>query len=392
MRAELRNLGGEVHFGAKMTKIHMDDKTVTGVDVQYSASYERGMGEIAKKEVGSLETIYGDAIVLATGHSARDVYEELHRSGIKLEPKGFAAGFRVEHPQRVINNIQYGSSWGRNAYSGNKVTDNANVAFFSPNDEEVHSGQLPISSYRLATDKAFDGHENRGAYSFCMCPGGQIVPASTHPKEVCVNGMSFSRRDSQWGNAALVVTISPEDPILDEYREKFGVLAGIEFQRDMERRAAVMGGGNFTVPVQRLTDFLNEVASSSAPSSSYKLGIKPSACHKIYPKPMVKALQDAVQNHFEKQMPGFLCEDALLHAVETRTSSPVRVWRDPVTLQAHPGLYPAGEGAGFAGGIVSAAVEGLVIADAIIENLIDDIESTEKGPNKKREKSVGFDY
>jgi len=398
MRFDLRKLGGEVHFGAKMTNIHFDNVSgaVAGVDVEYSPSYERGGDPGWMKEDGSTETIYGDAVVLATGHSARDVYEELHREGIQLEPKGFAAGFRVEHPQRVINKIQYGDSWGRNAYTGKKGTDDVNNKFFPLDEEdEVHDGRLPVSSYRLATDKAFDGNTNRGAYSFCMCPGGQIVPASTHPDEACVNGMSFSKRDSLWANAALVVTIAPDDPILDEYREKYGVLAGIEFQKDMERRAAIMGGGNFTVPVQRLTDFINEIPSTSAPSSSYRLGVKPSPCHLIYPEPMVKSLQDAVMNHFEKQMPGFLCEDALLHAVETRTSSPVRICRDPETMQAigRSGLYPAGEGAGFAGGIVSAAVDGLVVAEAIIDDLIvvDEINAAGKN-SRKREKSVGFDY
>ena len=127
------------------------------------------------------------------------------------------------------------------------------------------------------------------------------VPASTEENEVCVNGMSFSRRDSEWANSALVVTISPDDPVLEDYREKYGVLAGIEFQRDMERRASVMGGGNFTVPVQRLTDFVNGEKSETAPSSSYRLGVKPSSCHQIYPKAMTKSLQDAVKNHFEKQ-------------------------------------------------------------------------------------------
>jgi len=333
----------------------------------------------------------GDFVVLATGHSARDVYEHLHEAGIKLEPKGFAAGFRVEHPQRIINKIQYGDVWGCSAYSGKKVTDDWNNIFFA-DKEERHAGKLPVSSYRLATDKAFDGNSHRGAYSFCMCPGGQIVPASTHPDEVCVNGMSFSGRDSIFANAALVVTVDPNDPILDEYKEKYGVLAGIEFQRDMERRAAKMGGGKFVVPVQRLTDFCNEKPSTSAPSSSYKLGIKPSACHKIYPVPMTKALQDAVKNHFDVQMPGFLCDDALLHAVETRTSSPLRVPRDPETLQAigKTNLYPAGEGAGFAGGIVSAAVDGFVVADVIIDSII----SKHGGENakKKRRESIGFEY
>jgi uncharacterized FAD-dependent dehydrogenase len=207
--------------------------------------------------------------------------------------------------------------------------------------------------------------------------------------------MSFSRRDSQWANAALVVTVSPDDPVLDEYRDKYGVLAGIEFQRDMERKASVMGGGDFTVPVQRLTDFVKNVSSTTAPSSSYRLGVKPSPCHEIYPEAMTRSLQDAVKNHFDQQMPGFLCEDALLHAVETRTSSPVRICRDPETMQAigKHGLYPSGEGAGFAGGIVSAAVDGLVVAESVMDDLTASISDPNKSANKKkREKSVGFEY
>lgn len=391
MRYEIRRLGGEVHFGAKMTNVIVDDEKVLAVDVEHSESFERGIDQNAQKEVGLKETLRGDAVVMATGHSARDVFEELYKAGVELEAKGFAAGFRVEHPQKIINKIQYGNNWGSSAYSGKKVTDDVNTAFFQES-EEKHDGILPVSSYRLATDKAFDGKDNRGAYSFCMCPGGQIVPASTQADECCVNGMSFSRRDSVWANAALVCTVAPDDPILDEYREKYGVLAGIEFQREMERRAAIMGGANFTVPVQRLTDFVNGVPSTSAPSSSYKLGVKPSACHEIYPYPMTKALQSAVVDHFEKQMPGFLCESALLHAVETRTSSPVRIKRDPETLQAigKSGLFPAGEGAGYAGGIVSAAVDGLVVADTILNDMF--LEEGVEKSSKAREKSVGFDY
>lgn len=396
MRTELRRLGGEVYFGAKMTKVNTDGDKVTGVDVEYSESLERGVTQSVPKMAGTTESLHGDAVVLATGHSARDVYEELHKSGFQLEPKGFAVGFRVEHPQRVINKIQYGDTWGRNAFTGKKGTDDVNEAFFASDADNVHQGLLPVSSYRLATDKAFDGDTFRGAYSFCMCPGGQIVPASTQPDEVCVNGMSFSRRDSLWANAALVVTVNPDDPILDEYRKKYGVLAGIEFQKEMERRAAVMGGGNFTVPVQRLTDFINENPSTSAPTSSYRLGVKPSACHEIYPKPLTKALQDAVLNQFEKQMPGFLCEDALLHGVETRTSSPLRVSRDRETLRAigKIGLYPSGEGAGFAGGIVSAAVDGLIVGDAILDDFFGSNPELNNGKmsSSKRENNVGFSY
>lgn len=398
MRIDLRNMGGEVRFGAKVTRINVDEDTnsIVGVDVIYSKSDERGI-ELNAEHASvkdAKETIFADAVVLATGHSARDVYEELHRVGIQLEPKGFATGFRIEHPQKIINQIQYGNEWGAQAYSGKKVTDELNMEFFRRlNNENDHVGRLPVSSYRLATDKAFDGSKFRGAYSFCMCPGGQIVPASTDPNEVCVNGMSFSRRDSVWANAALVVTVDPNDPILESYQEKYGVLAGIAFQRDMERRASEMGGGNLCVPVQRLTDFVNGVASTTAPSSSYRLGTKPSPCHEIYPEPLTAALRDAVVNHFERSMPGFLCEDALLHAVETRTSSPLRVARDPESLQAigKKGLFPSGEGAGFAGGIVSAAVDGHIVGDAVLDFLYEQNHGNSI-IQRKTQNGIGFDY
>lgn len=195
--------------------------------------------------------------------------------------------------------------------------------------------------------------------------------ASTDPKEMCVNGMSFSKRDSQFANSALVVTVNPDDAVLDEYRKQHGVLAGLAFQKDMEQKAALMGGGNLTVPVQRLTDFIRGVPSTSAPPSSYKLSVKPSPCHEIYPPAINRALQDALVNHFEKQMPGFVCDEGLLHGVETRTSSPLRMSRDKDTLQAIgvTGLFPAGEGAGFAGGIVSAAVDGMAVSRAVLYHM-----------------------
>ena len=407
MRRDLRKLGGEIRFGARMTRLFVEDGIVSGLEVEYSKAVERSVGgaEVGQVYEGT-ERIDADAVVLAAGHSARDVYEQLHELGITLEAKGFATGFRVEHPQRIINRIQYGEEWGPSVVTGRSATDEINKDFFdtlheqdsSDNDTDSHhDGRLPVASYRLATDKAFDGESVRGAYSFCMCPGGQIVPASTNPEEVCVNGMSFSKRDSVWANSALVVTVSPDDPVLMEYREKHGVLAGIAFQRDMERAASAMGGGNLTVPVQRLTDFVEGVSSTSAPSSSYRLGVKPSACHEIYPEPLVKSLRDALVNHFEKKMPGYICEEGLLHAVETRTSSPVRVSRDMESYQAVgcKRLFPAGEGAGFAGGIVSAAVDGMMVANAVLEEFDfkpgpGSVEQTKNSKSKKA--SVGFDY
>ena len=396
MRQSLRDCGGEVHFGAKVENLLHENGAVKGVEVSYSPAIERGPGGKRQgREEFKTETLEADTIVLATGHSARDFYETLHEVGVKLEAKGFAAGFRVEHPQRLINEIQYGNEWGPSVVTGKGLTDTANREHFARfgSSEESHAGHLPVPSYRLATDKAYDGSDNRGAYSFCMCPGGQIVPASTNPDEVCVNGMSFSKRDSLWANSALVVTVSADDPVLDPYRKEHGVLAGIAFQRDMEKRASVMGGGNLTVPVQRLTDFVAGRASESAPPSSYRLGVKPSACHEIYPEPMTTALRDAIVNHFDKSLPGFLCEEGLLHAVETRTSSPVRICRDADTLQAIgiDGIFPAGEGAGFAGGIVSAAVDGIVVAEAVLKELVgsghDDSETW-----RTNTKSVGFGY
>jgi uncharacterized FAD-dependent dehydrogenase len=205
-----------------------------------------------------------------------------------------------------------------------------------------------------------------------MCPGGQIVPAGTSPDEAVVNGMSFSKRDSEFANSALVVTIDPDDALLEPYREKHGVLAGLRFQEDMERRAAEFGGGNFTVPVQTLTDFVAGATPSSdspLPPTSYRLGVKHAPLHKLYPPPVVAALTAAVAD-FDRKMPGYLSSDALLHGVETRTSSPLRVERNRTTHEASvPGLFVCGEGAGFAGGIVSAAADGCGCAVAIARQL-----------------------
>jgi len=398
MRLAIRDQGGEILFGAKVTDILIEDGTAAGVEVSYSEAVERGPGGAVRQgPQQGVETMMAEGgVVLATGHSARDFYETLHGKGVQLEAKGFAAGFRVEHPQRLVNEFQYGHEWGPTVITGKRPTDSANIEHFKnlgKDNLKTHRGMLPVPSYRLATDKAYDGTQYRGAYSFCMCPGGQIVQASTDSDCVCVNGMSYSRRDSVWANSALVVTVAPDDPILDSYREDHGVLAGIAFQRDMEQRAARLGGGNFTVPVQRLTDFLAGRASETAPSSSYRLGIKPAACHEIYPEPMTIALRDALTNYFNKQLPGFISEEALLHAVETRTSSPVRISRDSKTLQAvgTNGLYPSGEGAGFAGGIVSAAVDGISVAEAVLQNILCENYDT-KLSLTKHSKSVGFDY
>jgi uncharacterized FAD-dependent dehydrogenase len=372
MRTDLRGLGGEVRFGTKVTGFVFEKGVAKGVEYSTKPVFERNFNQ-AEGMREKKGIIFGEAIVLATGHSARDVYEKL-RGHVQLEAKGFAVGFRVEHSQKLINKIQYGLEWAPSVVTGKKTTDVANEEFLASFERPsiLHEGKLPVPSYRLATAEAFDGKHNRSAYSFCMCPGGCIVVSSTEPDEICVNGMSFSRRDSSWANSALVVSISPDDEVLKPYREEHGVLAGVAFQREMERRAAVMGGGNLTIPVQRLTDFVAGRTSTSAPPSSYRLGVKPSACHEIYPAQIVQALRCALVEHFDKQMPGYLCEEGLLHAVETRTSSPVRVHRDQATMEAigSSGLFPAGEGAGYAGGIVSAAVDGYMVAEAVLNKIL----------------------
>ena len=346
LREELLSLGGEIHFGTKVTKLIRDGETVVGVD--FKSSSKSG-------------TLFGDAVVLATGHSARDIYEELYKAGVPLEPKGFAVGFRIEHAQGLINRMQY-NDWASVATTGKKVTDEANLEFqraaTAQEAPALPDVRLPVASYRYALDQSL----NRSVYSFCMCPGGQIVLASTEPDEVCVNGMSFSRRDSVWANSALVVTVEPDDEILDPYREEHGVLAGVAFQRDMERKAAIMGGGNHTVPVQKANDFIAGALSDlEGVTSSYRLGIRSSLCHELYPAPLTQSLRYALRRH---RVPGF--RDGLLHGVETRTSSPVRVARNATTGEAWPGLFPAGEGAGYAGGIVSAAVDGVHVAEKVL--------------------------
>jgi uncharacterized FAD-dependent dehydrogenase len=375
MRQHLQEIGGEIYFGTKMTNLVMEDGVVKGVKVE---------------DENGTRIICADATVLATGHSARDVYETLHESGVHLEAKGFAVGFRIEHPQTLINQIQYGNEWGASVQTGKSITDSVNLEHFGGSPPQ-HHGKLPVPSYRLATNEANDGAGNlRGVYSFCMCPGGQIVPSSTDPNEVCVNGMSFSKRDSVWANSALVVTVSPDDPILEPYRKEHGVLAGLAFQRDMERRASILGGGNWTVPVQRVTDFCDAQVSPTIPSSSYRLGVRSAPCHELYPEPITAALKDALTNHFSKNMPGYYHPDGLLHAVETRTSSPLRISRDSEKLHAlgTENLFPAGEGAGFAGGIVSAAVDGLVVAEAVLDKLY----GTSRPGRIEKSKSVGFSY
>jgi uncharacterized FAD-dependent dehydrogenase len=289
-------------------------------------------GTIRAVRTSDGDELSADIVILACGHSARDVYQWAARAGIALERKGSAVGVRLEHPQPAINQIQYGKA---------------------ASDE-----RLPPAFYEVAAMG-----RDRGVYSFCMCPGGFIVPAATESDGVVVNGMSLSRRDSPYANAAIVVSLQPED-----YGEaSLGPLAGIEFQRRIERAAFAAGGGAFRAPAQRLTDFLLRRPSSSLPALSYHPGAVAGPIDSLFPAFVTDSLRAGLEG-VTRRLRGFLHDEAVLVAAETRTSAPLRIVRDPVTLQSPSlsGLFPAGEGAGYAGGIVSAAIDGTRVAHAIL--------------------------
>jgi uncharacterized FAD-dependent dehydrogenase len=275
-------------------------------------------------------------VVLATGHSARDIYEICKKRNIGLQIKYFAAGVRVEHPQDLIDRIQYHGN-PRGQY-------------------------LPAASYNLV--KQVDG---RGVYSFCMCPGGFIVPSATSQEEIVVNGMSPSGRNSPYANSGIVVEVRPED--LRDY-SKYNELAGLEFQKVLEHEAWQQGGKTQSAPAQRLADFVSGKSSSSLPKSSYFPGITPSPLHEWLPAMIGKRLQEGFRQ-FGSVMKRFLTNEAVILGVESRTSSPVRIPRNPDTLEhvGIAGLFPSGEGSGYAGGIVSSAVDGMNIAEAIARKI-----------------------
>jgi uncharacterized FAD-dependent dehydrogenase len=291
---------------------------------------ERGQLRAVRLRGG--DELEADAAVLAVGHSARAVYSWAAAAGVAVERKALAVGVRLEHPQPVIDQIQYGRAAGH--------------------------PRLPPAFYEL---RAGDG--DRGVYSFCMCPGGWIVPAATEPAGVVVNGMSLSRRDSPFASAGFVVTVAPADfgPAAA------GPLAGVAFQRAIEQAAFGAGGGGYRAPAQRLVDFLQDRASLSLPPSSYHPGLSGADLREVLPPFVARALADGLRE-IAARVPGFLDARAQLIAAETRTSAPVRIVRDPVSLQSPSvrGLYPAGEGAGYAGGIVSAALDGARIAQRIL--------------------------
>ncbi|XVE63494.1 hypothetical protein DITRI_Ditri07aG0024800 [Diplodiscus trichospermus] len=343
-RQHLQLLGVDIKFGTRVDDLLVQNERVVGVQV--SDSTNKLQSDCKKLEF--------DAVILAVGHSARDIYQMLLSHNVDLVPKDFSVGLRVEHPQQLINSIQY-SGLANEVCSGRgkvPVADYKVVQYVSDEDED--------SPFKLEST-------SRSCYSFCMCPGGQVVLTSTNPSEICINGMSFSRRASRWANAALVVTVSKRDFDMLNFH---GPLAGVEFQREFERRAAIMGGGNFLVPVQTVTDFMEKkVSVTSMPPSSYRLGVKAASLHELFPLYMTDALRYSIAM-FDKELPGFISKEALLHGVETRTSSPIQIPRNSDTYESTSlrGLYPVGEGAGYAGGIVSAAVDGMYTGFSVAKN------------------------
>ncbi len=320
IRQTILHYGGEVHFDSAVTDFLIEENKIRGVVVN------------GEKEIRAGE------VVLATGHSARDIYRLLHQRGVHLEAKPFALGVRIEHPQPLIDQIQYNQR---------------------PREEA-----LPASSYRLACQIA-----GRGVFSFCMCPGGLIVPAATAPGELVVNGMSMSRRDSPYANSGTVVAVELED--LKPFGQH-GIFAGLAFQQAAEQDMFNYGDGGQQAPAQKLTDFVQGKVSGALNGTSYIPGIYAAPVHEILPKGIAQRLQEGVKE-FGKKMKGYYTEEANVVGVESRTSSPVRIPRNPETYMHDQveGLFPAGEGAGYAGGIISAAMDGQNVARAVAAYLKD---------------------
>lgn len=334
MRETIRRCGGEVHFETRMDRLIIEDNHVIGIETNTGRTF-RG------------------PVILATGHSARDVYRHLCASGIDIEAKGIAVGVRLEHPAELIDQIQYHNRNGRGRY-------------------------LPAAEYSFVTQ--VDG---RGVYSFCMCPGGAVVPAASGPEQIVVNGMSASHRNSRWSNSGMVVEIRPEDiPFVDngqrttdnsmfheeDQNSEFKIqnsLKMLHFQEELERQCWMQGNRRQTAPAQRMVDFTRKKLSYDLPTSSYSPGLISSPLHFWMPEFISSRLQRGFE-HFGRTSRGFLTNEATVIGVETRTSAPVRIIRDRETLQhiTVSGLFPCGEGAGYAGGIVSAAIDGERCAEA----------------------------
>lgn len=324
IRETILKYGGEIHFDTQIVDLQIEKNCLVGVTDQNNTSY------------------LASNTILATGHSARDIFYLLHKKNVLIESKPFALGVRVEHPQELIDSVQYHC--------------------------DTRSEYLPAASYKLVHQV-----KGRGVFSFCMCPGGIIAPCATAPGEIVTNGWSPSKRNNPYANSGIVVTIEPED--VEQFKE-FGPLAGLKFQESVERATFIGGGNNAETnfgqiaPAQRLVDFINNKTSFNLPKCSYNPGVISAPLHQILPPNIVYHLQEGFKA-FGRKINGYLTKEAIIVAVESRTSSPVKIPRDYETLE-HPelkGLYPCGEGAGYAGGIVSAAIDGQKCAKAIAEKL-----------------------
>ena len=317
MRETIIKYGGEVHFESKLTDVHVENHSIKRIEINRKDWFDF------------------DNVILATGHSARDIFHLLHQRGIKVEAKPFALGVRVEHTQDLIDTIQY---HGR-----------------------LNDDFIPPASYSLVTQ--VDG---RGVYSFCMCPGGIIAPCATDQEEVVTNGWSPSKRNNPYSNSGVVVGISPEDFPGKEH-DPFVCL---DFQKMIERTCWELAGGTKNVPAQRLLDFVQKKKSTDFPRSSYIPGLTSVEMDSIFPPFVVNRLRKAFVD-FGQKMNGYLTNDAVLHAPESRTSSPISIPRNPETMEhvEIEGLFPCAEGAGYAGGIISAAIDGMKCVDAINNKL-----------------------
>jgi uncharacterized protein len=314
IRETILHYGGEVHFESFVTDFIIKNDKILGAIVNDKDEY------------------LAEAVILATGHSARDIYALCHRKGIFMEAKPFALGVRIEHSQELVDAVQY------------KKKDRGDL--------------LPPASYSLVHQV-----KGRGVFSFCMCPGGLVVPAATAPGEIVVNGMSMSRRDSEYANSGTVVAIELED--IQSF-EKYGVLSALEFQKSVEQRMFNYGDGSQKAPAQRLTDFVKGKLSDSLPDTSYIPGLVSAPLHDLLPPSVYQRLKEGVAE-FGKMMKGYYTENANVIGTESRTSSPVRIPRHPETYM-HEGLegfFPCGEGAGYAGGIISAAMDGQNVAKGV---------------------------
>ncbi len=342
MREQIKSSGGEVHFQTRVDEL----------------LFSADGGRVVGVRTADGKEFHGP-VILATGHSARDIYRYLHQAGVEIEQKSLAMGVRLEHPSHLIDQIQYHNRQGRGKY-------------------------LPAAEYSFVQQV-----QNRGVYSFCMCPGGFVVPAATGPEQLVVNGMSPANRGSKWSNSGMVVETRPEDidgelmPFLLEamsdesfaaahtdFDDKHNPLRMMYAQEALERAAWIQGGRSQVAPAQRMADFVNNRLSADLPKSSYNAGLVASPLHFWLPKFITTRLQEGFKA-FGRRSRGFLTDEAILIATESRTSAPVRILRTPETLQhiRLEGLFPCGEGAGYAGGIVSAAMDGERCAEALSQTL-----------------------